>query len=401
MLPRRGECIRLVPSRRARLAASLLLLTTGALAASPPSSPEHPSTKVQEASGWRLETVAEGLEHPWSIAWLPNGQAVISERPGRLRLLAEGRLQERPISGLPRILALGQGGLLDLAPHPNFAENRWLYLSYSVGSEDANRVRIGRGRFEDGQLHDFEVIYQNPETKSGGQHFGSRLLWLPDGSLLVSLGDGGNPPISFNGEPIRNQAQALGTVFGKVLRLNADGSPHPENPFVDEPDARAEIFTFGHRNIQGLALNPADASLWASEHGARGGDEINRLSAGGDYGWPRVTYSREYWGPRISESESSPGVIAPLVVWTPSIAPSGLTFYTGQEFPDWQGDLFAGALKFRELRRIDLEDGRPVAEEKFTIGRRVRDVRQGPDAGLYLLTDENPGQLLRLRPTGD
>jgi glucose/arabinose dehydrogenase len=380
--------------------AVMLLCLAASLSASPPSAPGRDSNQVAEASGWRLERLADGLVRPWSIAWLPDGQALITERPGRLRLYADGHLQQAPITGVPEVLATGQGGLMDLAPHPEFADNQWLYLTYSTGTEAANRTCVGRGRLDlkARRLRDFEVIYQNPDSKSGGQHFGARLLWLPDGSLLVSIGDGGNPPIRFAGEPIRNQALALDRAFGKVLRLAADGSPATGNPFATTPGALPEIFTYGHRNIQGLALNPADGGIWASEHGARGGDELNRLKPGGDYGWPQVTYSREYWGPQISKLEQRQDVVEPRVVWTPSIAPSGLTFYTGDEFPAWQGNLFAGALKFREVRRIVIKQGQPLAEEKFSIGQRVRDVRQGPDGGLYLLTDENPGQLLRLRP---
>lgn len=393
-----------VPRPGLRAIVRLVLLfasSSSAVMASAPSGPDQQSTQVEEAGGWRLEVLADGLVHPWSIAWLPDGRALITERAGRLRLYADGRLLPEPVQGLPQVAALGQGGLLDVAPHPDFDQNAWVYFSYSSGSEERNRTQVGRGRLRGGRIEDFQVLYRNPDAKSGGQHFGSRLLWLPDGSLLVSIGDGGNPPISFDGAPIRNQAQNLATAFGKVLRLDADGRAHAGNPFAERPGARAEVFSFGHRNIQGLALNPQDNRVWASEHGARGGDELNQLRRGGNYGWPEVTYSREYWGPRISDTERRGDVIDPMIVWTPSIAPSGLAFYTGTEFPQWRGDLFAGALKFREVRRIDLEDGRPVGEEKLSIGQRVRDLRQGPGGGLYLLTDEDPGQLLRIRPIAE
>ena len=337
-----------------------------------------------------------GLEHPWSIAWLPDGSALITERPGRLRILRDGVLDPRPVGGVPRVLARGQGGLLDVLPHPDFAANRLIYLTYVTGTQDANRTTLARARFDGARLEHLEVIFQNADAKSGGQHFGSRLLWLPDGSLLMSIGDGGNPPLSFDGDNIRDQAQRLGTHFGKILRLREDGRPAPDNPFAQQPGARPEIYTYGHRNIQGLALDPVSGRVWANEHGSRGGDELNLIEAGRNYGWPAVTYSLEYWGPRVSDETSRPGIAEPTVVWTPSKAPSGLAFYTGDRYPQWRGDLFSGALKFGQVRRIDLDGVKVVGEQKLTIGRRVRDVRQGPDGYLYVLTDEPKGVLLRI-----
>ncbi len=358
----------------------------------------QPTGDVPEAQGWRVETLVSGLENPWSIAWLPDGSALVTERPGRLRLIRDGRLVPEPIAGTPQVLAYGQGGLLDVSPHPAFAENRLLYLTFSEGDQDANRTALARGRLTDGRLEGLEVIFRNADTKSDGQHFGSRLLWLPDGTLLMSVGDGGNPPVSFQGGNIRNQAQSLSTHFGKILRLRDDGTAPPDNPFAGRPGARPEIWTLGHRNIQGLALDPTSGNVWASEHGARGGDELNLLVGGGNYGWPEVTYSMEYWGPRVSEETSRPGIVGPKVVWTPSKAPSGLAYYSGDRYPGWTGDLFSGALKFGQVRRIDLDGDRVLGEEKLTIGARVRDVRQGPDGYLYVLTDETNGRLLRILP---
>lgn len=356
------------------------------------------SGDVPEAAGWRIETVTAGLSHPWSMAWLPDGSLLVTERPGRLRLIRDGRLDPRPLAGVPPVLAYGQGGLLDIALHPQFASNRWVYLTLAIGTPDANRTALVRGRLGDHALEDTQIIFRNADAKSGGQHFGSRLLWLPDGSLLMSIGDGGNPPIAHAGENIRNQAQNPGTHFGSVLRLDDEGRPHPGNPIARRTGARPDIWTIGHRNIQGMALDPASGRVFANEHGSRGGDELNRLRAGENYGWPMVTYSNEYWGPRISDETSRPGITDPILVWTPSKAPSGLAFYTGDRYPGWQGSLFSGALKFRQVRRVLLDGTRVVAEEKLTVGQRVRDVRQGPDAYLYLLTDEDEGALLRILP---
>lgn len=360
--------------------------------------PAPVSADVPEAQGWRTEVVIEGLSHPWSIAWLPDGSALITERAGRLRLIRNGQLDPEPVAGLPPVLAHGQGGLLDIALHPDFAKNQWVYLTFATGSPEANRTALARGRFDGRALRDTEVIFRNADPKPGGQHFGSRIVWLPDKSLLMSIGDGGNPPISFNGENIRNQAQNRGTHFGKIVRLKDDGTPHPDNPFANQPGAKPEIWSLGHRNIQGMTRDPVSGRIWANEHGSRGGDELNMIEGGHNYGWPEVTYSIEYWGPKISNETSRPGITDPLLVWTPSKAPSGLTFYTGDIYPQWKGDLFSGALKFHQIRHIDLDGTRVAGEEKLTIGQRVRDVRQGPDGYLYVLTDEDDGALLRILP---
>jgi len=377
-------------------------LVASATLAAPPTGPVPLTGDVPVADGWDKEIVVDGLVHPWSIVWLPNGAALVTERPGRLRLIEDGALVPEPVAGVPTVLVHGQGGLLDLALHPDFSENGFVYLTCSRGTQDANRTALLRGRLSADlkRLEGVETVFEVPDAKAGGQHFGSRLVWLPDASLLLSIGDGGNPPISFEDAPIRQQAQELDTYFGKILRLTDAGRPHPDNPFHGRKDARPEIWTFGHRNIQGLTRDPASGRVWANEHGARGGDELNLIEGGQNYGWPRVTYSREYWGPRISDRTTTIGVRDPKVVWTPSKAPSGLAFYTGAVFPEWQGDLFSGALVFKEIRRIVLEGARVVAEEKLPIGQRVRAVSQGPDGYLYVLTDEPDGQLLRIVPAG-
>ncbi|MFP4603272.1 MAG: PQQ-dependent sugar dehydrogenase [Halochromatium sp.] len=403
-------------------AATLVLLALiPAIGCTQPAGPVEPTGDVPEAEGWRTETVVDGLRHPWGIAWLSDGSALVTERPGRLRLIHgavradddsageddgstgdEARLDPTPIRGTPEVCACGQGGLLDISLHPDFADNRLVYLTFAEGTENANRTALARARLDldAKRLTDLEILFRNADSKSGGQHFGSRLLWLPDGTLLMSIGDGGNPPVAFDGENIRNQAQDPATHFGSVLRLNADGSAPADNPFVEHPDAKPEIYSIGHRNIQGLTRDPDSGRVWANEHGSRGGDEINLIEAGNNYGWPEVTYSVEYSGPRISDKTQAPGMTQPIVVWTPSIAPSGMTVYTGDDFPAWQGDLISGALAFKQLRRTELDGTRAVGEEKLSIDRRVRAVRQGPDGGLYILTDEPDGALLRIVPDG-
>jgi len=384
-----------------RLILGLALLAWSQLASCTPPGGRAPiSDEVPEARGWRAETIVGGLEHPWSIAWLPDGAALIAERPGRLRILRDGRLDPEPVAGVPEVLAHGQGGLLDVALHPRFAENGFVYLTLAQGTAAANRTALARGRLRGHRLEDVAILFRNADTKTDGQHFGSRLLWLPDGSLLMSIGDGGNPPVAFAGGNIRNQAQNPGTHFGKILRLTQDGTPYPGNPLAARPGARPEVWTLGHRNIQGLALDPASGRVWASEHGAKGGDELNLITGGSNYGWPLVTYSLEYWGPKVSQETGRPGFVDPRLVWTPSKAPSGLAFYSGNRYPGWTGNLFSGALKFGQVRRLTLDGDRVVGEEKLSIRARVRDVRQGPDGFLYVLTDEPDGRLLRIRPEG-
>ncbi len=381
-------------------ALSLLLLAWLPVAScAPPSGSLVPSGDVPEAAGWRAETVVSGLENPWAIAWLPDGSALVTERPGRLRVVRNGRLDPSPIAGLPPVLAKGQGGLMDLALHPRFSENRLVYFTFAEGSAHANRTALARGRLADGRLDGVEIVFRNPDLKSGGQHFGSRLLWLPDGSLLMSVGDGGNPPIALRGDHIRKQAQNPAADLGKVLRLRDDGRSYPGNPIAARPGARPEVWTLGHRNIQGLTLDPGSGRVWATEHGSQGGDELNLIVGGSNYGWPVASYSQEYWGPPVADETSRPGMVDPRLIWTPSIAPSGLAYYTGAAFPAWRGDLLAGSLKFGQVRRIDLDGERVAGEDKLTIGARVRDVRQGPDGFPYVLTDESAGRLLRIVPT--
>jgi aldose sugar dehydrogenase len=363
-----------------------------------PEGPVPLSGDAPEAEGWTTETLLTGLEQPWAVAWLPGGELLITERPGRLLRISPDFQQSEPVAGLPQIYADGQGGLMDLSLHPNFEENRMVYLIYASGDEDANRTTIGRGELNGNELTGFEEIFRVSPDKDGDQHFGSRMVWLDDSTFVVAIGDGGNRPQQTRGVLSREHAQMLDSHLGKILRLNEDGSTADGNPFADQEGAYPQIWTLGHRNIQGLALDADSGRLWANEHGSRGGDELNLIQEGENYGWPEVTYSREYWYTSISDETSKPGMTDPKVVWTPAQAPSGLAFYTGDVFPDWQGDLFSGGLQGEQVRRIMLDGQTVTGEEKIPIGRRVRDVRQGPDGYLYVLTGHDDGELIRIVP---
>jgi glucose/arabinose dehydrogenase len=372
-------------------------------AAKPAPQPFITEGDVPAERGFRAVTLVRELEHPWGMAWLPNGDILVTERPGRLRRVRDGRLLPSPISGVPETFHAGQGGLLDVSLHPRFAETRKVYFTYAHGNAQANRTRVATAVLNGDSLKNWQVIFEVSEGKTGSQHFGSRMLWLPDGTLLVSIGDGGNPPVRLAGDWIRNQAQNRRSHLGKILRLKEDGPVPKDNPFVHADDAEPTVWSYGHRNIQGLAYDPVRSAVWASEHGALGGDELNRVEAGGNYGWPSVTYSREYFdGSKISPYTSKPGMIDPKVVWMTAIAPSGLVVYSGNRFDRWRGDLLAGGLKSQDIRRIDLDEaGKVIGQSALRIGQRVRDLRQGPDGLVYVLTDESNGSLIRLQPVED
>lgn len=360
----------------------------------------EPAASKQQPSGYTLAPVVENLEHPWGMAWLPDGDILITERPGRLRIVRDGTLDPTPIPGVPTVFASGQGGLLDIALHPQFAQNRLVYLTYAAGDSQGNRTEVARAEFDGQSLQNLETIFTVNRLKYSAQHFGSRLAWLPDGTLLVSIGDGGNPPIELEGNLIRQQAQNLNVYLGKIVRLNDDGTIPPDNPFTGNRDAAPAVWSYGHRNIQGLAYDPWRDQVWASEHGARGGDELNQVRAGENYGWPLVSHSREYsTGQPVAPTQSQPGMADPKLVWPMTVAPSGLAVYSGDVFPDWQGDLFAGGLQTGQVHRLAVDaDGNVAEVDAIDVNQRVRDVRQGPDGLLYLLTDEDAGQLLRIEP---
>ena len=351
--------------------------------------------EVPAEGGFRSVTLLQGLEHPWSMAWLPNGNLLITERPGRLRLVKGGRLVAAPVDGVPDVFAAGQGGLLDIRLHPRFSENRRIYFSYAHGNAKANHTRVAAAQFNGDRLERWTMIFQVGIQKSGRQHFGSRLLWLPDESLLVSIGDGGNPPVRLAGDWIRKQAQNKQSrkycgLTIPAMRPRINGRCRENN---------LELWPSEHPGI-GLRFTPKSG---VGEHGALGGDELNRIVKGGNYGWPTVTFSREYLGGfKISDHVSRPGMVDPKVVWMTAIAPSGLMVYTGERFSRWHGDIFVGGLKSQDIRRIDLDhSGQVMGQTALRIGHRVRDVRQGPDGLIYVLTDESDGHLIRLEPTVD
>ncbi|MEM1166339.1 MAG: PQQ-dependent sugar dehydrogenase [Planctomycetota bacterium] len=383
--------------------ASLGLLA-GSVSHAQPSGPITPTAATDAETGWTLVEVTRGLMRPWGATWLPDGNTMlVTEREGRLRLVQDGELNDVPITGLPDdIYANGQGGLLDVEVHPRFGENRLVYLTLSTGHRRANRTEVIRGELSEDltRLDNVESIFRVSTDKPGGQHFGSRILWLDDGTLLVSIGDGGNPPTRINGELIRNRAQDLSEHFGKVLRMDENGQPVSDSPFArdNDPSTDPYVYAYGLRNVQGMSIRPGTDEVWVTSHGARGGDELNLITAGTNYGWPEVTYSVEYAGPPISNLTEREDVVDPLVVWTPCIAPSGLAFYTGDAFPEWRGDLLAGGLILRQIRRVDFEAGRIVGQTTLQLEHRVRWLEIGPDGELYVLTDEIDGGLYRIEP---
>lgn len=357
---------------------------------SPP--PVAAQTIQSNEHAFEAVTIVENLENPWALAFLPDGRMLITERDGRLRLVVDGKLLDAPVSGVPEVFARGQGGLLDIALHPDHATNGWIYMSYARPAEDGARTAVFRARLDGAALRDVETVFVAENPGGGGLHFGSRLAFGSDGKLYVSAGDRGQA----------DKAQDPTNNNGTVLRLNDDGSIPPDNPFVGRDDALPSIFTFGHRNPQGMIFHPERDEIWVHEHGPKGGDEINRLKSGANYGWPVVTFGRSYAGFPIGEGSFKAGMEPPLHHWTPSIAPSGMAFYTGDAFPRWRGNLFVGSLKFRYLARVVLDGTRVVAQERLIEGDfgRVRDVRQGPDGLIYVLTDESDGRLIRLQPAG-
>jgi glucose/arabinose dehydrogenase len=317
----------------------------------------------------------------------------VTERDaGHLRLIKGGKLAAQPIAGTPDVAAGGQGGLLDVVAHPQFAENRLIYLTYAAAGAGGRGTEVMRARLEGGRLTDTEVIFRAEPKTSGSAHYGSRLLFAPDGTLFVTVGDRYSH---------RDQAQSLANHLGTIVRLKDDGSVPPDNPFVDKANGRPEIFSYGHRNSQGIALRPGTSDIWEHEHGPRGGDEVNILKPGANYGWPKITYGIDYSGDIISDKTEAPGMEQPVVYWVPSIAPSGMAFYTGDSFPQWKGNLFVGALAGSHLRRLTLDGDRIVDQEVLLdgLGERIRDVRVGHDGGLYILTDDPVnGRVLKLEP---
>ncbi len=388
-----------------RFRSSLVLAPLGLLlAAAAPVAAQTGDAPILRSAyhDYRVVTVADGLENPWSIAFLPGGDMLVTERPGRLRIVRDGQLLADPVAGVPEVLARGQGGLMDVVPHPDFASNRLLYLTYSkpIGDGSEATTAVARGRFVDDRLTDVEEIFE-AQTRGNG-HYGSRIAFDGAGYLFVSVGERQVPS---RGDLEAHPAQDLSNHHGVIVRLHDDGRVPTDNPFVGQAGALPEIWSYGHRNPQGLAFNPADGSLWATEHGPQGGDEFNLIEPGLNYGWPVIGYGVNYGsGSAIHEGTAREGMVSPVHFWVPSIATSGLMFYTGDRFPEWKGNAFAGGLAGQQIARLTLDGQRVVREETLLQDMgRVRDVREGPDGYIYVAIEDRGGRptsVVRLEPVG-
>jgi glucose/arabinose dehydrogenase len=371
----------------------LLSVITAGVAA--PSVVRAQGTLKSAKAAYRLVTLTRELEQPWGMAFLPDGRMLITERPGRLRVFADGKLEAAPLTGVPKVYVGGQAGLLDICLHPAFATNRVLYLSYIAGNDRQSVTSVARAELGDSGLSHVQTVFEALPGASRQLNLGSRIVFDREGFMYVSVGDGYQ----------MNRAQDLGDLAGKIVRLKDDGSIPADNPFVNRPlvkgkTARPEIFTYGNRNPQGLAMHPVTGRIWEVEHGPKGGDELNILKAGANYGWPLATHGINYDGSKITDHASLPGMEDPLRWWVPSISPCGLTFYTGDRFPGWRGSIFTGALTNKALFRIEVDGEKYVGEERLLVGRLpfIRDVRQGPNGFLYLVTHADDGGLYRLEP---
>ena len=348
-------------------------------------------TYRSEEHAFRVVELVRGLEQPWSLAFLPDGRLLVTEKAGNLRIVKDGKLDPQPVAGLPEVTVHGQGGLMDVALHPKFADNGLVYLSYAARGGGGVSTEVARGRLAGHRLEDVRLVFRQLPKSNRGQHFGSRLVFDRQGFLYITLGD--------RGEMAR--AQKPDDHAGSVIRLHDDGRVPADNPFAGKPGWKPEKYTLGNRNQQGAALHPLSGALWTHEHGPQGGDEVNRIRAGANYGWPVITYGVNYGiGTRIGEGTARPGMEQPLHKWVPSIAPSGMAFYTGDRFPKWRGDLFVGALRAELLVRLRFDGTQFLHEERLLRGElgRIRDVRTGPDGLIYLLTDGSRAVLARLEP---
>lgn len=340
---------------------------------------------------FNLVPVVENLEHPWGMAFLPNGDLLITEKSGTLNLVRMPSADRRKVSGLPDIAEIGQGGLLDVMVHPDFQSNQTIFLSYAARGDRGYGTEVVRAKLNGPRLSGVEKIFEAVPKVRGRVHFGSRLLWGPDDKLYITLGERGQ----------MEEAQDPKTHLGSTIRINEDGSVPDDNPFYNHDSYRPEIFTYGNRNVQGIALHPETNEIWAHEHGPKGGDEINILKSGNNYGWPAITYGIDYTGFEITDKTQAPDMEQPVLHWDPSIAPCGMIFYEGDKFPEWQGDIFVGALVQTHLRRVRIENGEVTEQEVLLedLGERIRDVENGPDGNIYILTDNPYGQLMRLEPS--
>lgn len=390
-------------STRAR---TLALLLVAGCSSSPTSTPADDTTAVTPPSQQladrsptpastrgevTVETVASGLVNPWAIEFLPDGRALVTERPGRLRLMSGNGQLSAPLAGVPSVYAQGQGGLLDVAIDPQFTQNQRVYLSFAEAGSGGAGTAVARGRLDGNALLDVQVIYRQTPKLNGGGHYGSRLVFSRDGTLFVTQGDRMNWP---------ERAQDLSMGQGKIMRIDPSGTVPSDNPFVAQSGARPEIWSYGHRNVQAAALHPGTGQLWTVEHGARGGDELNHPERGKNYGWPIITYGVDYSGARIGEGSAKAGLEQPVYYWDPVIAPSGMTFYNADAIPAWKGNVLIGSLSPGALVRLELTNGRVTRETRYLgeLGERIRDVTVGPDGLIYLVTDSGNGRVLRVRP---
>lgn len=354
--------------------------------------PDHSTTPKSTSGVVRVAEIATGLEHPWGMAFLPDGRILVTEKAGRVRIVEKNGRISAPLAGVPAVHARGQGGLLDVALDPKFSENRYIYLSFSEpGGPGLSGTAVARAKLGNNVLEETKVIWRQTPKVEGNGHYGSRIVFARDGTMFVALGERMS-------DENRVHAQDLNSGLGKVMHLNSDGTPAKGNPFEGRKDAQPEIWSFGHRNIQAAALDP-DGRLWVIEHGPRGGDELNRAEPGKNYGWPVIGYGREYSGEQINGGKrAQEGMEQPVFYWDPVIAPSGMIFYSGKSVPEWKGNVFVGSLQPGALVRLELRDGKVVKEERYLgeRGERIRDVEEGPDGAIYLLTDEDNGKLLRV-----
>jgi glucose/arabinose dehydrogenase len=377
-----------MPARRVASLAALAVLAW-------PAAAEQTRAPAQTTKqSFRVETHAKGLVHPWGLAFLPGGRLLVTERPGRMRLVGKDGHLSQPLENVPDVATGAQGGLLDVALSPDFASSSMIFFSFSERRDGGSATTVARAKLvlagDGGRLDDVKIVFRQQPAGLGGIHFGSRLVFAPDGNLFVTLGERGQ----------REMAQDLGTHYGKVVRLRPDGAVPPDNPFISKAGTAPEIWSYGHRNVQAAALHPVTGKLWTIEHGARGGDELNIPLAGRNYGWPVITYGRDYSGFKIGEGTAKAGMEQPVYYWDPSIAPSGMAFYTGKLFSEWKGSLFVGALRGQALHRLVLDGDMVVGEEVLLrdLGERIRDVRSGPDGAVWLLTDSTQGRVLRIVP---
>ncbi len=353
--------------------------------------PAAAQTYKSSAGNLSAEPVVGGLVNPWALAFLPDGRMLVTERPGRLRIVANGKLSQ-PVAGVPRVFASSQGGLHDVIADRSFAQNQTIYLCFAEPHENGGgRTSMARARLAADTLADVKVIFQQEGPPSSGRHFGCRIVQTPDGNLFLTMGDHGSHP---------KEAQNLGNHIGKIVRVTPDGAVPKDNPFAGRGDAKPEIWSYGNRNVQGAALHPGTGKLWAHEHGPQGGDEVNIIEGGKNYGWPVIGYGVNYGGGKIHEGTSKAGMEQPIKYWVPSIAPSGMAFYNGTLMPSWRGSLFVGALRDQMIVRLTLDGDKVTGEERLLQGvrDRIRDVRAGPDGALYLVTDSSDGRILRVAP---